>query len=65
MIWRQTGLYQPGTVLSSWESDIPNSHYGPWPNRCEDKPSPACEHAVPSSRVEQVIRTIAATNMAL
>ena len=33
--------------------------------RCEDKPSPACEHAVPSSRVELLIRTIAETNMAL
>ena len=27
--------------------------------RCEDKPSPACEHAVPSSRAELLIRTIA------
>ena len=46
MIGRQTKHYQPGTVLSSWECEIP-SHYGPWPGRCEDKPSPACEHAVP------------------
>ena len=35
--------------------------------RCEDKPSPACEHTVPSSRGELIIRTIAETklNMAL
>ena len=64
MIGRQTKHYQPGTVLSSWECEIP-SHYGPWPGRCEDKPSPACEHAVPSSRAELLIRTIAETNMAL
>ena len=62
MIGRQTKHYQPGTVLSSWECEIP-SHYGP--GRCEDKPSPACEHAVPSSRAELLIRTIAETNMAL
>ena len=31
--------------------------------RCEDKPSPACEHAVPwpSGRAEMLIRTIAET----
>ena len=29
--------------------------------RCEDQPSPACEHAVPSSRAEMLIRTIAET----
>ena len=62
MIGRQTKHYQPGTVLSSWEGEIP-SHYGP--GRCDDKPSPACEHAVPSSRAELLIRTIAETNMAL
>ncbi len=50
--------------LSSWECEIP-SHYGPWPGRCEDKPSPACEHAVPGTRTELIIRTIAETNMAL
>ena len=42
--------------------------------RCEDKPSPACEHniyiyiyiyIVPTSRAELLIRTIAETNMAL
>ena len=32
---------------------------------CEDKPSPACEHTVPSSRDELLIRTIAETNMTL
>ena len=64
MIGRQTKHYQPGTVLSSWECEIP-SHYGPWPGWCEDKPSPACEHAVPCSRAELLIRTIAETNMAL
>ena len=66
MIGIQTRHYQPGTVLSSWESEIP-SHYGPLPGRCEDKPSPACEHAVPttSSRAELLIRTIAETNMAM
>ncbi len=51
-------------VQSSWESEIP-SHYGPWWGRYEYKPSPACEHAVPSSRAELLIRTIAETNMAL
>ena len=64
MIGRQTKHYQPGTVLSSWESEI-NGHYGPWSGRCEDKPSPACEHTVPSSGAELLIRTIAETNMAL
>ena len=65
MIGIQTRHYLPGTVLSSWESEIP-SHYGPLPGRCEDKTSPACEHAVPStsSRAELLI-TIAETNMAL
>ena len=29
--------------------------------RCEDKPSPASEHAVPSSRGDMLIRTIAET----
>ena len=29
--------------------------------RCEDRPSPACEHAVPISRAEMLIRTIAET----
>ena len=29
--------------------------------RREDKPSPACEHAVPSSRAEMLIRIIAET----
>ncbi len=33
--------------------------------RCEDKPSPACEHAVPGTRTELLIRTIAETSMAL
>ena len=33
--------------------------------RCADKLSPACEHKVPSSRAELLIRTIAETNMAL
>ena len=33
--------------------------------RYEDKPSPACEHTVPISRAELLIRTIAETNMAL
>ena len=33
--------------------------------RSEDKPSPACEHAVPISRGQLLIRTIADTNMAL
>ena len=63
-IGRQTKHYQPGTVLSSWECEI-SSHYGPWPCRCEDKPSPACEHAVSSSRAELLTRKIAETNMAL
>ena len=31
--------------------------------RCEDKPSPACEHAVPSSRAEMLIRTISETKI--
>ena len=30
--------------------------------RCEDKPSPACEHAVSSSRAELLSRTIAETS---
>ena len=64
MTARQTKHYQPGTVLNSWECEIP-SHYGHWPGRCEDKPSPAYEHAVPSSRAELLIITIAETNMAL
>ena len=29
--------------------------------RCEDKPSPACEHAVPSSTADMLIRTNAET----
>ena len=33
--------------------------------RCEAKPSPACEHAVPTIRAELLIRTIAETNMTL
>ena len=34
--------------------------------RCENKPSPASDHAFPSSsRVELLIRTIAEANMAL
>ena len=33
--------------------------------RCEDKPSPASEHAISSSRGELLTRTIAETNMAL
>ena len=33
--------------------------------RSEDKPSPVCEHAVPISRGQLLIRTIADTNMAL
>ena len=64
LIGIQTRRYQPGTVLSSWESEIP-SHHGPLPGRCEDKPSPACEHAVPNSRAELLIRKIAETNMAM
>ncbi len=53
MIGIQTRHYLPGT----WESEIP-CHYGPWPGRCDDKPSPGCEHAVPSSsRAELLIRT--------
>ena len=56
MIGRQTRYYQPGTVLSSWKSDIPSHYLGK--ARYEDKPSPACEHAVPSSRAELLIRTI-------
>ena len=64
MIGRQTRHYQPGTVLSSWETEI-SSHYGPWPDRCDDKPSPACEHAVSSTRGDLLIRTIAETNMAM
>ena len=31
---------------------------------CEDKPSPASDHAVSSSRAELLTRTIAETNMA-
>ena len=31
--------------------------------RCEDKPSPAGEHAVPSSRAEMLIRTISETKI--
>ena len=65
MIGRQTRHYQPGTVLSSWESEIPSHYiiYGHSPGRCRDKPSPACEHAaVPSSRAELLIITIAKTN---
>ena len=59
MIGRQTIYYQPGTVLRSVASmDFHQT-------RCEDKPSLACEHAVPSSRAELLIRTIAETNMAL
>ena len=64
MIGRQTKHYQPGTVLSSWESEI-TGQYGHPPDRCEDKPSPACEDTVPTSRDELLIRTIAETNMAL
>ena len=62
MIGRQVRHYQPGSVLTSWESEIP-SNYGQ--ARCEDKLSPACEHAVPStnSRPDLLIRTIAETNM--
>ena len=56
MIGRQTIYYQPGTVLRSVA--IMDFHQ----TRCEDKPSPACEHAVPSSRAELLIRTIAETN---
>ena len=33
--------------------------------RYEDTPSPACEHTVPSSRAELIIRTISETNVAL
>ena len=33
--------------------------------KCEDKPSLVCEHAVPGTRTELLIRTIAETNMAL
>ena len=32
MIGRQTGHYQPGTVLSSLESEI-TGHYGPSPGQ--------------------------------
>ena len=56
MIGRQTIFYQPGTVLRSVASmDFHQT-------RCEDKPSLACEHAVPSSRAELLIRTVAETN---
>ena len=59
MIGRQTIYYQPGTVLRSVASlDLHKA-------RCEGKPSLACEHAVPSSRAEVLIRTIAETNMGL
>ena len=61
MIGRQTRHYQPGTVLSSWESGIPSTTMDLHQARCEDKPSPACEHAVPSSRAEMLIRTITET----
>ena len=61
MIGRQKRYYQPGTVLSLWESrSLATMDIGQ--ARCEDKPSPASEHAVPSSRVEMLIRTIAETN---
>ena len=63
MIGRQTRHYQPGTVLSSWESDIPGN-IDLDKARYEDTPSPACEHAVPSSRAELLIRTIAETMLA-
>ena len=43
-----------------------------WQAGCEDMPSPACEHAVPSSKAgiyninnDMLTRTIAETNMAL
>ena len=59
MIGRQTIYYQPGTVFR------PVASMDFHQTRCEDKPSLACEHAVPSSRAELLIRTIAETNMAL
>ena len=66
MIGTQTRHCEPGTVLSSWESEI-TGHYGHSPGQVDHKPSPACEHAVSSSRAraELLIRTIAETNMAL
>ena len=62
MIVRQTRQYEPGTVLSSWESEI-TGHYGLSPTgpgvklRVQAKPPPACEHAVPTIRAKLLIRT--------
>ena len=65
MIGRQTKHYQPGTVLNGNLGSLTTMDLHL--TRCENKPSPACEHTVPSSssRAELLIRTIAETNMAM
>ena len=65
MIGIQTRHYQSGTVFSSQESETVATILDLCQARCEYKPSPACEHAVPGSRTELLIGTIADTNMAL
>ena len=66
MILRQTRHYQPGTVLSSWESEI-TGHYGPSP--CTGGGGQISYHLPVSIHslavAELLIRTIAETNMAL
>ena len=63
MIGRQTRHYQPGTVVHGNLRSLANMDLHQI--RCEDKPSPACEHTVPTSRAALLIRTIAEANMAL